>query len=333
MYYALGISLAAAFLFAVNFFGSFLAAILWRGGAKFFENQPARNRAEIIFALRVFPSAAAFVFVFVFLIPSYLQFEPTSPKESVTVKLIALALFGISGFALAIYRLCGNWLATNRLAQSWLAQSEAVEISNVSIPVYKINHQFPVIAVVGVFRPRMFIADKVFDLLDEEEMQAAVAHEVGHLNARDNLKSTVLRFCRDLPVFTFFNRRLERDWAKNIESAADEYAAEHDKQTAVNLAGALVKIARVVPRGAKLPMPVGAFLIEQQTPDITRRVRCLLRTTDDDSVSAENRRFEVKISVWIYLIVVVGAMLSLATNYQMQHKIHLAYESAVAVLQ
>lgn len=333
MYYTLVISLAAAFLFAVNFFGSFLTSSFWRLAARFLENKPARNRAKIIFALRTFPSAIAIIFVFVFLVPSYFLFEPVSPKESVSVKLTALALIGISGFALAICRFCGDWLATNRLAKNWLAQSEAIEISNVSVPVYRINHQFPVIAVVGVLRPRMFIADKVFNLLDEEELQAAIAHEIGHLNARDNLKSTILRFCRDLLVFAPFNRKLERAWAQNIESAADEYAAERGKQTAVNLAGALVKIARVVPPGAKPAMPAGAFLIEQQTADVTWRVHRLLRTTEDDSVFAENRWFGIKISVWIRLIASGGVIIWLATNHQLQHKIHLTYESVVAFLQ
>jgi Zn-dependent protease with chaperone function len=330
----LGISLAAAFLFVVNFFVFFLASSFWHVAAKSLENKPARNRAKIIFALRTFPSAIAFIFVFVFLMPSYFLFEPASPKEILTVKLSALALIGIFGFALAICRLCGNWLATKRMAKNWLAQSEEIEMSDVSVPVYRINHQFPVIAVVGMLRPRMFIADKVFGLLNEEEMQAAIAHEIGHLNAFDNLKSAILRFCRDLLVFAPFNRKLERAWAQNIESAADEYAAERGgKQSAVNLAGALIKIARVVPPGAKLPMPAGAFLIEQQTADVTWRVNRLLQTTENNSVFAENRWFGMKISAWIYSVAFVSALLWLATNREVQYKIHLTYESVVAVLQ
>ena len=47
------------------------------------------------------------------------------------------------------------------------------------------------VAVVGAFRPRLFIADHVFESLTAEELAATIAHEYGHLAAHDNFKRVV----------------------------------------------------------------------------------------------------------------------------------------------
>ncbi len=54
------------------------------------------------------------------------------------------------------------------------------------------------IAVVGAFRPKMFIAEQIFLSLDKQELAAAVAHECGHLAARDNLKRLILKISQTL---------------------------------------------------------------------------------------------------------------------------------------
>ena len=115
----------------------------------------------------------------------------------------------------------------------------------------------------------MFIASQIFDSLNEQELQAAIAHEYGHLVARDNFKRTLMRVCRDLLVFPF-GRSLDNAWAENVESAADEYAAQTGGNlTAINLASALVKIARIVPNNSKPAMPSGTFLLTEQNDFVT----------------------------------------------------------------
>jgi len=69
-------------------------------------------------------------------------------------------------------------------------------------------------------------------------MAVAIRHEMAHVRGRDNLKKMVLRFY----AFPFFSS-LEREWLMAVEMAADD-AAVTDERTALDLASALIKIAR-----------------------------------------------------------------------------------------
>lgn len=332
MYVLLAVSLAFALLLALNILASAAASILWRAASPLVKHRSAKAQARFIFALRVFPFAGALVFVVAFLLPAYFLFEPHS-SEAVSVKLALLASASAIGAALAAYRLFGTWWRTRRLAADWLARAETVSIADVKIPIYRISHQFPVIAVVGTFRPRLFVARQIFDSLDAEEFRAAIAHEHGHLVSGDNFKRAILRVCSDLLVVPFA-RSLDRVWAENAESAADEYAARIGGQSAaVNLASALVKIARIAPRGARPAMPSGAFLIEPQNTDVAWRVRRLLRLSETGFIPAKYRLLEPNYLFWFYLSGIVAAVLLLATNYDFLLKIHLALEAIVAILQ
>ena len=333
MYFLLGTSLMLALLLVLNLSVSTAASVLWRFIAPAANSWTARRRARIIFALRIFPCACAIVFVAAFLLPAYLLFEPQSSKEIVSAKLALLALVSVVGVAVAACRVFATWWRTRRVVADWLARAEPIAVADVKIPVYRINHPFPVIAVIGTFRPRMFVAGQIFASLDGEEFQAAIRHEIGHLAARDNFKRMLMRVSRDLLVFPF-GRSLDRAWSENVESAADEYAAQTGgKSAALNLASALVKIARIAPPNAKPAMPAGAFLIEAQTADVTGRVRNLLMLAEIKIVPEKYRRFRLENAFWIYASGFFVFMMPLAASDTILHKIHFALEALVGVLQ
>ncbi len=333
MYFLLGTFLMLALLFVINLAVSTTATVLWRALAPTAKNWTARRQAQIIFALRIFPFLAALIFVFAFLLPAYLLFEPHSSEETVGFKLILLVIVSAIGVGIAALRVFGTWWRTRRLVVNWLARAEPILIDDVSIPVYRFQHPFPVIAVVGVFRPRMFVASRIFAALDSEEFGAVIRHEYGHLTARDNFKGTLMSVCRDLLVFPF-GRSLDRAWAENVESAADEYAAQTGgASAALNLASALVKIARIVPTGAKPAMPAGAFLIETQTADVTGRVRRLLRLSESKTVPAKYRRFKAVNAFLLCASGFLALLLLAATNNTVLYRIHLALENVVSILQ
>ncbi|MDQ6785590.1 MAG: M48 family metalloprotease [Acidobacteriota bacterium] len=331
MYFLLGTALIFALLLVSNVAASVSATVLWRAVARRAENWTAQSRARFIFSLRVLPFVAALVFVLVFLVPAYLLFEPHSSGEIVSFKLAFLSIISAAGVGIAFCRIFRTWRATRRLASDWMRHAEAIRISGVSIPVYRIRHSFPVVAVVGAIRPRMFVAEQIFASLDEREFQAAIAHEAGHLAARDNLKRTLMRGCRDLLVLPFGNS-LDRAWTENAESSADEYAARMGGNlTALNLAAALIKIARIVPEGAKPTMPAGAFLIEAQTAEIAARVQRLLQIAESENILEIPRGF--KYPYRLYSGVVLTVILLIATNQEFLQKIHIALEKIVRVLQ
>ena len=333
MYFLLGISLIMALLLVINLLVSATIAILWQILAPAAKNWTPRSRARIIFGLRVFPFGAALIFVSAFLLPAYLLFEPHSSEEIVSGKLALLAAASVICVGLAAWRVFGTWWRTRRLVVNWLARAELISTNYSDISVYRINHPYPVIAVVGIFRPRIFIAGQIFRLLDDNELQAAMRHEYGHLVAHDNLKRTLMRFCYDLLIFPI-GRGLDRAWTKNTESAADEYAAQTGKASAaLDLASALVKIARSVPHGTKPAVPAGAFLIETQSAEILWRVRHLLDFSELSRTTAKYRLTKSENIFWLYAGGICGLILIFATDYGILYKTHLVLESVVKFLQ
>jgi Zn-dependent protease with chaperone function len=278
MYQLLGLCLALAALLTANALAALASAALWRAWLDArTQAWTAAARAQLLFALRVAPCALAIVFVCALVVPAYLRFEPEATGEAVSLKLAALAALSIAGLALAVWRGLAAWLATRRLVTDWLRHAEACTLPGIGLPAYRVAHRFPVVAVVGALRPRLFIARQLFDTLSERELRAALAHECGHLAARDNLKRAILRACRDALTIVPAGRTLDRAWAASAEAAADEYAARTgDEVAALDLASALVKIARLVPRGARPTMPAGAFLVgELDGGHLAYRVRRL----------------------------------------------------------
>lgn len=280
-YITLAIFLSFAALFVLNLAASAAGIGVWYALlAPLADKWSAKRRADVIFALRFTPLLGALVFVSAFLLPAYLLYEPYNTNEIITLKLAVPAFISAVGTAFAAFRIGGSWWKTRRLTADWLVGAEAVQVGDVRVPVYRINHSFPLIAVVGVFSPKIFIARQIFDSLDVREFRAALAHECGHLVARDNFKRVLLGICRDLLVFPF-TRKLDDQWAKIAESAADEYAVRRgDAATALDLAAAIVKISRIMPETAQPTMLAGTSMLTEQTGDVTWRVRRLVRLSE-----------------------------------------------------
>src|SRR5215475_8098332 len=261
MFELLGICLALAALLTLNALAATLASALWGALGRRLEGRPAAARARLIFALRVFPPFIAAVGVGALLLPAYIAHEPRRAVEPVGLKLGVLAVVSAAGLLLALWRGVAAWIATRSLVKDWLRLAEPVSFDQIRIPAYRLRHQFPVVAIVGVIRPKLFIADHLYQSLTRQEFAAAIAHESGHLAARDNLKRALLRACRDALSIIPSGARLDRAWAEASEAAADEHAARGGGNVALDLASTLVKIARLVPEGVNPAMPAGALLI------------------------------------------------------------------------
>lgn len=276
MYELLGISLVLAALLSINAIFSLGAATCWRLLAGRANRWSAQMRARVIFAMRVGPPALAFFTVLVLVMPAYLIHEPVASGEVVSGKLGTLALISALGVAMALWRGLKSWLATRTLLAQWLDGAQPIPIAELDIPAFRIKHPFPVIAVVGSLRPKLFIAGQVLESLSEEELRAAIAHEAGHLEARDNLRRVLVRACRDMLTIVPCGRSLDRAWVENAEAAADESAASRGPVTALNLASALIEIARMIPSGASPTMPVASYLLGNETLGVKGRVGRLM---------------------------------------------------------
>lgn len=333
MYYLLGICLSLAAFFALNALGALATTAFWMGADPRTSRWSATVRANLLFALRVLPVAGALAFVLIFLIPAYLIHEPYPAPEAVGVYLFVLALVSAHGLALALYRAVAAWCATRRLVAQWVRQSESVRIEGVAVPSYQLRHSFPVIAVVGVLRPRLFVAGQIFDTLSDEEIKVALAHERGHLVARDTFKRALMKACRDtLPLLRSF-RALDRAWAEESERAADEHAARNGAPAvALELASALVKITRMAPAGVNRVVPAGAFLLEATGDGVAGRVRRLTEMAEAGDTRRGHESLWLKCALAAGLAAFASVMFAAFADPRVLATVHTFIERAVHLL-
>ena len=117
-------------------------------------------------------------------------------------------------------------------------------------------------AVVGVLRPRIVVDPQIAAALDDDALEAALAHEHAHLQHRDPLRIVVAGFAADLQWPLPTARRRLAAWRDALEEARDDEA----RATGVrgeDLAAAIVEVsrARVRAGGAAL---VGATALERR---------------------------------------------------------------------
>ncbi len=334
MYEFLGITLVLALLLTINATATLAAAGMARACRPLLWKCSARTRAEILFVMRIGPPVIAIVAIAAFMIPSYLRYEPYGTKETVSWKLGALATISAIGVALAIWRGVRSWLATRSLLKQWLAASTPINLDTINVPTFVLEHSFPIIAVVGAIRPRLFIAGHVLESLTEEELAAAIAHEYGHLAAQDNFKRSVMRISRAALLLIPCGRWLDRAWSEASESAADEHAAQQSSQVALDLASALVRIARMIPKGQRqtLPSAVSGFLIGNDAPGVKVRVSRLVELASTDPRLLVSSAPLFRFVPWFVLTVIVVVSVTIESRPQVLVAVHQFVEHVVAFL-
>ena len=335
MYTFLGITLVLALLLTINATATLTAAGIARACRRILWKCSARTRAEILFVMRIGPPVIAIVSIAAFMIPSYLTYEPYTTKETVGWKLGGLAAISAIGVALAFSRGFRSWRATRSLLKQWLSNSTRINLEGVTVPTYILQqHSFPIIAVVGALRPRLFIARQVLDSLSEEELAAAISHEYGHLAAQDNFKRSVMRISRAALLIIPCGRWLDRAWSESSESAADEHAAQRSSHVALNLASALVRIARMIPKGQiqVLPAAVSGFLVGDDAPGVRVRVSRLVELASTDPRLLISSAPLFRFVPWFVLTVVVVVGVTIESRPQVLASVHHFVEYVVAFL-
>lgn len=334
MYYLLGIMVVLAAFLAANAVGSLLAALLWRATrATLARRLTSSTRADLLFALRAAPAALALVAVATLLAPAYFIHEPAGTEEEVSFKLAALAALAAFGLMLAAWRAAASYAATRKVRRALMRRAEPLDLRGVSVPAFRVEHQLPLVAVVGVFRPRMFVASRLFDALGADEIAAAVSHELGHVLACDNLKRTLMRACRDALLVAPWSRQLERAWSAEAESAADEFAARAGgRAQAISLASALVKIARLMPDTGLAAMPGVALLVDGEA-NVAERVDRLLAFASSPATDYDPRgRNFVRRFIALGFLLIFASTILLATRTDASSSLYHALERAVAAL-
>jgi beta-lactamase regulating signal transducer with metallopeptidase domain len=223
----------------------------------------ASARGRLALALRFLPTASA-VFSALLVGVTFARHEPPNTGERAgPVLLIAGALGAWLVLALA-WRTVGSLVLTSRLFREWERRARPIALPRAPAPAHRLEHDFPVVAVVGILRPRLFLAGSVLDRLSASELRAVLEHEKAHIDHRDNLKRWLARSCPDLPWLGGAGARLCREWEDASEVVADDRAARRGRRAASRLASALVKVATLSPKGARLSVSAIALLSESE---------------------------------------------------------------------
>jgi Zn-dependent protease with chaperone function len=227
-------------------------------GSMVYSSAPART-ANRLFAIRVLPLLFACVVTLGFAFPAFMEFEPRSTSEMMSVRLFVLGGLGALVLIAMWTRAARTVQATTLVRKEWRRGSKKLYIEGMDVPVYCLEGPRSVLAVLGVLQPEIFVARAVTQVLSAEELAAAIAHERAHVRSFDNLKQILLKITR-LPLCRNAVRQSETAWINASEVAADE-AALATGVSPLDLSAALVKVARLTSRPVMVAAVAASHLL------------------------------------------------------------------------
>ena len=260
---------------------SAFVALTARSADRWLRQYTPASRAALLLRLRLLPAAAALLIAFGVALPIFAWFEPRHTDEALARTLVAGALIGLLFAARGAWQGATALAATRRVQRDWLRRGRAIEIPGSALPVYAIDEPFPVVAVVGIRRPALFVAERVLRECTADEVRAMVRHECAHVGERDNLKRLLMETS---PAFG--TRSLDAAWRHCAEEAADEAAAAGSAAVALELAQALIHVARLAPVPVAPPL-ASAFY---RGGSIEDRVRRLLAAGENSAGQGQTAR-------------------------------------------
>ena len=156
-------------------------------------------------------------------------------------------------------------------------------------------------AVLGVRQPVLLLDARVLELLDDEELEGVLAHELAHIARRDNVLAWGVSLVRDLAFFV-----PGAGWALRALHREREVAADHDAVAVTHrpaaLASGLLQVVALGRDGARIPHGCAALVPSASVAD---RVRSLLR---EDQPTTHDRHVELGLAVAVSLVAVAAAV-------------------------
>lgn len=112
-----------------------------------------------------------------------------------------------------------------------------------SPPVLLTNHSEPLAYTSGVRQPRLVVSRRLLEVLDREEIEGVVAHEVAHLHRRDHRTGWLLLLLR---LLTFYNPVALLSFRWMVQGAEQECDAQAAAWTGkpLALAAGLIRVFR-----------------------------------------------------------------------------------------
>ena len=285
----------------------------------------AAGRARRLAMLRLLPARAASLAGLLVAL-AFAAFEPRQDDEYMGRVIPVLAGFGALLLMTAGWRSIRVARATRRLTREWLRTAEPIPLAGITAPAFAIKSSFPIVAVVGLSRPKLVIAQSVVDACTGDELRAILAHEQGHLDRRDNLRRLMMAATPDILAWLPISERHFAAWREAAEEAADDDAARAGVNGRLSLAAALVKVARLASgTPARQWLPTSALYCGES---LDVRIRRLLepRTSTSGSAGSIARAVSAQSRVMRALVGLTG--FALASMLVLDH-VHAVLEVAI----
>jgi hypothetical protein len=274
----------------------------------FLSHRPFSRRAESILYARSAPVIASLLFSMCVVFPAWLRFEPVESGETVSALLLNAAFLTIlpifQGARLAL-RMFFN--TRDRLVSWGLHGRRSRTVSD--FDVVEVKSEDLALCVGGYLRPTIYASTAVLQSLGPEEFKAALAHEASHATSRDPLRLLWMGSCPDFLRLLDLDQAWRRAFSSASEFAADECASRGDRERALDLASALVKVARL--RAFEAPQPGAAEMALSSAfsnrAELEARVRALASVEGSSSDGrAEGPARRPSLRPWAWLVMVLA---------------------------
>jgi Zn-dependent protease with chaperone function len=264
-----------------------------------------RFAAGLLLAARLLPPVAAALAVAGICVPSYLWLEPDATVEKVGLGCLAAALLSVAIWGISMGRGLRAVALSIRYERHCRQVGREIRLAGETTPALVIEGAAGLLALAGVFHPRLVVSGAVVRELSAGQLAAALRHERAHATSHDNLKRLLMLLAPDCLPFRFRFlvglEVLERGWARFTEWAADDGAVSGDSRRSVSLAGALVRVARM--GAAAEASPLMTSLVADGR-DLEARVDRLLSAAPRSERTAHGR------PAWLAAILLVAGCLA-----------------------
>jgi Zn-dependent protease with chaperone function len=295
-------------------------AILWRTRAVAPADLPPHTRARRLFLLRLVPTVTAAAATLAVVAPAFAMFEPVGHEEKMGPVMGLLAMTAVAHVSAAIAIAVRSLWLTARFERAWLRESDVIDAPE-GLRAYAVHSSTPIVALVGVFAPKLIAARSVIDACTGEELSRIVAHECGHLHSRDNLKRWLMASLPDTLRWTPVHHEIVDAWHHAAEDAADDATTSGEASERAELAALLLKIVRLTPHPTWATAVVSPFV---ESCGLERRVKRLLKPELEPPAPV------ALVPMAVASVIVVAIVATLASPGSLESVFH-AFERLVSI--
>ena len=267
---------------------------------------PAKARATGIFVVRFLPLTLAAAITLGIFVPAWWVHEPENAEEALTLAQAAAAFVAFAPLGEGLRRAMRMASRTHTRLVDWRRRGQKSGLAaSCPFDVVEVYGEGVALCVGGYFKPTIFASIAAMKVLTMRERRAALAHESSHASSLDPLRLLGMEACPDFLRLLSVDAEWRSAFARAVEFAADARASAGDRGTALDLAQALVKVARL---GLAAPLKgLSVAPAMSNSVDLKARVDALANGPMD-----EDRRLPLS-SGWA-LVLVCAAVCVLGTQ-------------------